>query len=405
MKRRTQRLLGAGATVGGTLLVAWVAVLLLVIQPSVAAQEQVRIRQVQEAAELMRSGVTKREVEVSRAIDVRLLNGPPGGPPEGNGWLALQTEQGTVWKREGGNHDLAAWTGQTWVVLQAHPPHAVTLGLALGGVGLPLVLLVFGIGRRAGRPLEASERRLARIADGDLSVRLDTELGTQEVRQVAKAVNQMTARLQELLEADRQRMAGLSHELRTPLTRVRLELELARREGVSVSRLERVEQDIERFDAMLREMLDLSQLEMVGETVLRPEPVDLLGLVQCVVDEADGRDVDLTGTGTATVDPRLVSRLVQNLLRNSAEHAPGCRRWVEVSHDQLAIGDDGPGIPAATHSQVCAPFHRGAGSDGHGLGLAIVARIVELHGGTVTLSEPPGLVVTVRFDRQAHATG
>ncbi len=401
MKRRTQLLLGIGATVGATLLVAWTAVLVLVLQPSVASQEQARILQVREAAALLQAGVTKREVEVSRAIDVRLVEGPPGGPPAGDGWLPLETDRGTLWKREGGNHDLAAWTGQSWVVLQAHPPHSVTLALALGGVGLPLVLLAFGVGRRAGRPLEESERRLARVANGDLSVRLDTETGTHEVREVARAVNQMTARLQELLEADRQRMAGLSHELRTPLTRIRLELELARREGASVPRLDRVEQDIERFDAMLREMLELSQLEMVGETLVRREPVDLAGLVQCVLDESGARDVVLRGTGTATVDPRLVSRLVRNLLGNSAEHAPESRRWVDVSDGQLVVGDDGPGIPTAEHDQVWAPFRRGDRSVGHGLGLAIVARITELHGGSVTLSEPPGLVVTVRFGHAA----
>ncbi len=401
MKRRMQLLLGIGATVGGTLLVAWTAVLVLVIQPSVASQEQARILQVREAAALLQAGVTKREIEVSRSIDVRLVEGPPSGPPVGNGWLPLETDRGTLWKREGGNHDLAAWTGQSWVVLQAHPPHAVTLALALGGVGLPLVLLAFGVGRRAGRPLEESERRLARIADGDLSVRLDTEAGTHEVRAVASAVNQMAARLQELMEADRQRMAGLSHELRTPLTRIRLELELARREGASVSRLDRVEQDVERFDAMLREMLELSQLEMVGETLVRRELVDLAGLVQCVLDEVDTGDVELRGAGTATVDPRLVSRLVRNLLANAAEHAPGSRRWVEVADGQLVVGDDGLGIPTCEHDQVWAPFRRGDGSVGHGLGLAIVARVAELHGGSVSLSKPPGLVVTVRFDHPA----
>lgn len=398
MKRRTQLLLGIGATVGATLLVAWLAVLVLVIQPSVAAQEQARILQVCEAASLLQDGVTKREIEVSRGIDVRLLKGPPEGPPAGDGWLALPTNHGTLWKREGGNHDIAAWTGQSWVVLQAHPPHAVTLALALGGVGLPLVLLAFGVGRRAGRAMEESERRLSRIADGDLSVRLDTDSGTHEVREVAAAVNQMAARLQELLEADRQRMAGLSHELRTPLTRIRLELELARREGASVPRLDRVEQDIERFDAMLREMLELSQLEMVGETLLRRERVDLAGLVRCVVDEDDEGEVVVRGCGQAIVDPRLVSRVVRNLLSNSAQHAPGSRRWVEVADGQLVVGDDGPGIPFAAHSQVWVPFRRGDDSPGHGLGLAIVARIVQLHGGAVSLSEPPGLVVTVRFD-------
>lgn len=395
MNRRIRLLLGVGAVVGATLVTAWVAVWWLVLDPAVAAQEESRIQQVQEAAELLRSGVGKREVEVSRDIDVRLFRGHRDGPPPGGGWTRLETDDGTVWKRDDGNHELAAWTGQTWVVLQAHPPHTVTLALALGGVGLLVVLLAFGLGRRASRPQEQAEARLARIAAGDLSVRLDAEAGSPEGREVAVAVNQMAARLQALLEADRQRMAGLSHELRTPLTRIRLELELARREGASVRRLDRVERDIERFDAMLREMLELSQLEMVGETMLRREVVDLSGLAQWVVDEADWTDVEVRGTGEATVDVRLVSRMLRNLLANSAQHAPGHRRWVEITGTRLAVGDDGPGIPIAEQPGAMQAFRRGARSDGHGLGLAIVSRIAELHGGSVRLSEPPGLVVTV----------
>lgn len=130
-------------------------------------------------------------------------------------------------------------------------------------------------------------------------MRLYPAAGTQEVRAVAVAVNQMATQLSQLLQADRQRMAGVSHELRTPLTRIRLELELARREGASVPRLDRVERDIERFG----ELLEPSQLERVGEAVLQRERVDLEGLARCVLDEEAWDDVELRGTGTVWVDP------------------------------------------------------------------------------------------------------
>lgn len=398
MRRRTARLLGLSATVGTSMLVAWVAVLLLVIQPSVVEQEPLRVQQVLDAAALLRDGVSKREVEVSRDIDVRLLKGSPDGPPPGGGWLPLEMDGTALWKREGGNHDIAAWTGHTWVVLQAHPPHSLALALALFTAGVPLVLVGFGVGQRADRPRVEAEAQLAQIAAGDLSVRLDPDAGTREVRAVAVAVNQMAGKLQALLAADRQRIAGLSHELRTPLTRIRLELELARREGASVPRLDRVEHDIERFDDMLREMLELSRLEMVGETTLHREPVDLAGLAQWVLEEDAQEDVVVRGAGLATVDAGLVARLLRNLLRNSAAHAPGHRRWIDVRPDTLVVGDDGPGIPLERQAAVLQAFQRGPDSDGHGLGLALVARIAALHGGTVSLSPPPGLVVTVRFE-------
>jgi len=397
VNRRTQLLAGISATVGAAMLMAWVAVQALVLRPAIAEQEHARILVVQEAAELLRAGVTKREVEVHRQIDVRLFEGPEAGPPSGGGWTRKETAGGTIWKRDGGNYEVAAWTGHTWVALQAHPPHATTLALALLAAGVPLVLVVFGLGQRASRHQARAEESLARIAGGDLSERLDPTSGTREVRRLAIAVNQMAARLQAHVAADRQRMAGLSHELRTPLTRIRLELELARREGAATERLDRVERDIEAFDAMLREMLELSELQLLGEQLLSPEVVDLAGLAQLVVDEEQVDDLEIRGSGTATVDGAQVARLLRNLVRNTIQHAGPARRWIEVADDTLIVGDDGPGIPLEQQARVTEAFRRGATSDGHGLGLAIVAQIAALHGGSVTLSSPPGLEVTVRF--------
>ncbi|MEL6346943.1 MAG: HAMP domain-containing sensor histidine kinase [Myxococcota bacterium] len=397
MNRQTQFLLGISTTVGATLLLVWFAVQALILRPAIEDREPIRIQQVQRAADLLRAGVSKREVEVSQDIDVRLLKGQPEGPPPGDGWIRQETERGVIWKRQGGDFEIAAWTGHTWVMLQSHPPHTTTLVLALIAAGVPVIVLMFGLSQRANRHQERAEAILARIAAGDLSERLDTEAGHREARRVAVAVNQMVVRLQALIASDRQRMAGLSHELRTPLTRIRLELELARREGASVERLDRVEQDIEEFDAMLREMLDLSRLEMVGRQLMRREIVDLAGLAQLVVEEERWTDVEIQGSGTATVDRLLVARLIRNLLRNSAQHAQAKRRWITVTDDMLAVGDDGPGIPLEQQPRITTAFHRGAASSGHGLGLAIVAQIAELHGGTVTFSSPPGLVVTVRF--------
>ena len=108
------------------------------------------------------------------------------------------------------------------------------------------------------------------------------------------------------------------------------------------------------------------------------------------------------------IDGRLVRRLLRNLLRNSAMHAPGRRRRIEVADGELSVGDEGPGIPVARHGEVTEAFQRGASSAGHGLGLTIVAQIAALHGAELDFSEPPGLVVRVRFgcssDTRAVAT-
>ena len=399
MNRRTQLLLGISTTVGLTLLLAWFAVQALVIRPAIGEREPLRIQEAQRAAELLQSGVSKREIEEGRGIDIRVLSGPAEGPPEGEGWISKQTEAGTIWKQEGGNYEIAVWSGQLWVVLQSHPPRATGLALGLLALGVPLIILVFGLGQRANRHQERAEEQMARIAAGDLGVRLDAEAGTPELRRVAVAVNQMASQLQALIEVDRKRMAGLSHELRTPLTRIRLELELARREGAAVERLDRIERDIEVFDALLQELLELSRLQLVGQQTMRPELVDLAGLAQLVVEENEWDDVELRGSGTATVDAALVARLLRNLLRNSAQHAPGSRRWVELEDGALSVGDEGPGIAVDRQATITEAFERSASSAGHGLGLAIAAQIATLHEGSLELSAPPGLVVRVSFGR------
>ncbi|MEM7154515.1 MAG: HAMP domain-containing sensor histidine kinase [Myxococcota bacterium] len=396
MNRQTQLLFGLIATVFVTLALAWVTVQALVFRPAIGQRERARTHQVLDAAELMRSGMSKPEIEASRGIDLRVYLGQPDGPPPGDGWVRQDTERGTIWKRTGGKYEIAAWTGRTWVVIEEDLPYGTTFAVALIAGGIPVILLMLGLSHRANRHQHRAEQSLARIAEGNLAERLDEHAGNREVRRVAVAVNQMAAQLQALIESERHQMAGLSHELRTPLTRIRLELELARREGGPTKRLDRVERDIEGFDAMLTEMLDLSRLKVVGKPLLKREAIALEHLAQDVVGEASG-EVEILGTGTATVDPTLVARLIRNLLRNSAQHAASSRRWIEVADDTLRVGDDGPGIAPDQHTTALEAFQRGDSSTGHGLGLAIVAAIAALHDGSVSLSEPPGLVVTVCF--------
>lgn len=399
MNRKTQILLFTGVTVAITLLLTWLAVHMMVVRPAIHDRQSIRLGHVQTAAQLLQDGVSKREVEVSLGIDVRLFAGQPEGPPAGTGWIPLETPQGTFWKKEGGNYEIAAWTGHTWVAIQEHPPYSAKQALTLLTIALPVTLLMFGLSQRINRHQQHAEHQLARIAAGDLSETLDTQVGNRDVRRMAAAVNQMVTQLQALLKADRKQMAGLSHELRTPLTRIRLELDLARREGVSTTRLDRIERDIEDFDTMLQEMLDLSRLQVVGASTMACELVDLAGLTQLIVEEEQWHDVDIRGTGCAMVDRVLAARLIRNLLLNSAQHTSASQRWVSVDDDLIRIGDTGPGIPLEAHPHVLDAFHRGPSSTGHGLGLAIVAQIVALHGGTLSLSPPPGLVVTIRFPR------
>ena len=226
MNRGIRRLLGISTTVGITLLLTWIAVQGLIIRPAIGDRERARVSEAIEAAELMRGGMGKHAVEDLRGIDLRLYSGDPEQPPPGPDWVREATTQGIVWKRPGGKYEIAAWNGTQWAVLHEDLPVATTLTLALLAAGIPVIVLMFGLGQRAGRHQAAAERGLARIAAGHLSERLDEAQGSSETRRVAVTVNRMAAKMQALMASDRQRMAGLSHELRTPLTRIRLELSL-----------------------------------------------------------------------------------------------------------------------------------------------------------------------------------
>jgi signal transduction histidine kinase len=395
MTRRQRLLLGLVATVGTTQLFAWALTQLLVVRPAIRDREPLRIQQTLTAAERVRGGQTMERTEAELGLDLRLEVGPPEGPPLGDGWVAVDAEHGRVWKRDGGEWDIAAWSGSGWVVLHEDPPYTSLFALALLVSGVPVVLVAFGVSQRASRQLETAEATLASMAAGQLDHRLAEDVGTREMRRVAVAVNQMAHDLSSLMAIERQRMAGLSHELRTPLTRIRLDLELARRDGVGSKRLNRIERNIEAFDQLLTELLELSRLELGGVRSLRREVVDLHGLARLVVQELADGDVEVRGAGAAFADSALIARALQNLLRNSAAHAPGSRRWVAVSEGAVEVGDDGPGIAESDHARILRPFERSATSKGHGVGLAIVAEIVALHGGTLTLSAPPGLVVRI----------
>jgi len=97
------------------------------------------------------------------------------------------------------------------------------------------------------------------------------------------------------------------------------------------------------------------------------------------------------------VDVRLGPRLVGSIVRNSRHHGPAARRGIEVAENAPSVGDDGPGMPLTQQANALQAFQRGASSTGHGLGLAIVAQIIALHGGEVMFSPPPGLTVCVYF--------
>ncbi len=204
-------------------------------------------------------------------------------------------------------------------------------------------------------------------------------------------------------------LEAVSHDLRTPLTSIlgsALTLEQA---GSTVPEedakdlLHRIAANARKLERLLSDLLDLDRLQ---RGIISPQrrPTPIRPLVDQAVRESDllgGRtvDVDVPEDLEANVDAAKVERIVENLLANAARHTPpGSRVWVragrEGSGTLLAVEDEGDGVPLELREAVFEPFRQGPGPSEHdpgvGVGLSLVARFAELHGGAAWVEDRPG---------------
>ena len=260
------------------------------------------------------------------------------------------------------------------------------------GVGLffmlALIALAVGVGaypvvRRLTARLERLQAGVESLGAGDLSARVKVE-GNDEVAQLARSFNRAAGRIEELVGAHKSLLANASHELRTPLARIRMAVELMK-ENADPRRKRGLEEDIKELDALIDEILIASRLDAVKGREA-DEEVDLLALAseECArYEEADlaGQPVTVRG------DPRLLRRMIRNLLENARRHgAPPIDVRVSRAEGavELRVSDHGPGIPDAEREDMFRPFYRftdGGERAGAGLGLALVRQIARRHGG------------------------
>jgi signal transduction histidine kinase len=271
-----------------------------------------------------------------------------------------------------------------WREHSGTPKWLVALLLLAAAVGVG----AYPVARRITRRVERLQSRVDALGGGDLSVRVEIE-GKDEIAGLARSFNRAAERIEALVEGQRDMLASASHELRSPLTRIRMGLELLDA-GERTALKERLNRDIDELDELIEELLFASRLETRSGDDVR-ESVDLLALLaeECARTgaDADGESVEVPG------DPKLLRRLIRNLLENAVRHGGGSPvtasvHAVDTSNVRLCVMDEGPGVPAAEREKIFEPFYRPAGmaegpEGGVGLGLALVRRIAERHGGTV----------------------
>jgi signal transduction histidine kinase len=212
----------------------------------------------------------------------------------------------------------------------------------------------------------------------------------------------MGARLERLVDSQREFVADASHQLRTPLAGLQLRLEEARATG-DPEEIEAALKEVDRLSAMVSELLLLSQ---AGEVDAPAAEIDLGAAARAAAARFDGRVTALSGAPTTPVNaaPADLQRALDTLIENALHYGDGAVTLV-ARPDAIDILDEGPGVDPAELEAVFERFHRGkagrAGPPGTGLGLPIARELMRRWGGDVTLAnrEGGGAVATISFDR------
>ena len=331
--------------------------------------------------------------------------------------IRLRPDMRVIGQRVVGSDGVA----RKFVALRRPPPPPRLDQLLAMQVGLSLLVIGvvgWGLARSIARPVGAVGHAARLMAEGDLTARVPARFsrGADEVGDLARDFDRMAARIEALVAQERGVLQDVSHELRSPLARLHLLIDLAR--GAPPEEAEahfaRAEHEISRLDRLIGDALALSRLESDLPGAER-ESVNLGELVEAQVEdfqlEADARRIRLEAESAFGVmvsgSALLLGRALDNLLSNAIKFSPD-EGQVRVSlrttgaYAELAVRDWGPGVPADELPTLFRPFFRGtnaARAEGHGLGLAIVDRIVRAHKGSVEAfnAEGGGLEVRVRL--------
>jgi two-component system OmpR family sensor kinase len=291
----------------------------------------------------------------------------------------------------------------------------LVMGLVVVGVLAILGAVAWTVVRIGLLPLDRMGHTAGAIAGGDLSHRVEANDPRTEVGRLGIALNAMLDRLELAFserEASEERLrrflADASHELRTPLASIRGYAELfrlgaAKEPEDTAKAMRRIEEEAQRMGVLVEDLLMLARLDEVPEG--ERAPVDLAALAGDAVDDARAtapdRDIDLETDGAVTVsgEPDRLRQVLANLLRNALVHTPpGTPIEVHVTHEgdraRLEVRDHGPGLPTDQPEHLFERFWRAEGGrergrGGAGLGLAIVAAIVDGHGGHVSAGNAP----------------
>jgi signal transduction histidine kinase len=288
----------------------------------------------------------------------------------------------------------------------------VALSLLLAGVITTLLGVLLGVlaARRAVRPVAEAAQAAKALAGGHLETRLpptnDPDLGV-----LASSFNDMAAALQQRIERDARFASDVSHELRSPLMTLSASVEVmeARRQELperAQSALDLLASDVSRFQGLVEDLLEISRFD-AGAIRLHLEDLRVSAFVRNAVSisSSPGALVVTTPRADRAVirgDRRRLARVIANLIDNAKAYGGGEPEITisdanlpdePLTHIRIGVEDHGPGVPIEERALIFERFARGAtagrraGSEGAGLGLALVDEHVRMHGGRVWVED------------------
>jgi len=234
---------------------------------------------------------------------------------------------------------------------------------------------------------------------------LSTAEQTTELSALAKNLDEMAARLSGVLRSQKELIAALSHEMRTPLARIRFALAVIGDRGDEKlnEKLAAMNDDVQEIDDLIGSMLNYARLDH-PDINMHWQAVPATAWLEQVTNKSRTDAVQIEGhiedaPDKVWMDPRLMELALSNLLVNATKYAENDVRYslAQAANEYLlTVEDDGKGIPEDVRGQVFKAFtriddSRNRETGGYGLGLAVVARVAELHGGTAAVNSSPSL--------------
>jgi two-component system sensor histidine kinase CpxA len=286
-------------------------------------------------------------------------------------------------------------------------PQNVGLLVRAGAAAVVVVALCLWLARDITLPITRIGAASQKLATGELTTRVADAFPRRrdELGRLGRDFDAMAAQIETLVTSERRLLRDVSHELRSPLARLSIAAGLARRDASPnvQAHLDRIEEETERLDRLIGQLLALARLDAVVEPSLQTV-FDLAEIVDEIAADADfearatGRGVRIVATERCLVQgsPELIRSAIENVVRNGIRHTPRGSQVdvsLRISSEAggalavVSIRDYGDGVPPEAGPRLFEPFYRVPGHsniEGAGLGLAIAHRAVQLHAGAMS---------------------